>query len=91
MEINETLIGIVAGILTSTSVVPQLVKTIKEKKAEDISPVMFMVLFAGTSLWAYYGVLKEDLPIIITNTFSSLITVIMLILKFKFSSNTPLK
>jgi len=87
MEINETLIGIVAGTLTSTSVIPQLVKTIKEKKAEDVSPVMFFVLLAGTSIWTYYGVLKEDMPIIITNTFSSLITVIMLFLKFKFSSN----
>ncbi len=91
MEINETLVGIVAGILTSTSVIPQLVKTIKEKKAEDSSPVMFIVLFSGTSIWAYYGVLKDDLPIIITNTFSSLITAIMLILKFKFSSSTPSK
>lgn len=81
---NETTIGIIAGILTSTSVIPQLVKTIKEKKAEDISPVMFIVLFCGTSLWAYYGVLREDWPIIITNAFSTLLTTVMLFLKFRY-------
>lgn len=85
MNINETLVGIVAGIFTSTSVIPQLVKTIKERKAEDVSPFMFIILLTGTSIWTYYGVLKNDLPIIITNAFSSLVTIMMLFLKFKFS------
>jgi MtN3 and saliva related transmembrane protein len=30
-------IGIAAGICTATSLIPQVVKTIKEKKAEDVS------------------------------------------------------
>ncbi|MDF3078711.1 MAG: hypothetical protein K0S09_2600 [Sphingobacteriaceae bacterium] len=81
---KETIIGIVAGVLTSTSAIPQLVKTFKERKADEISTVMFLVLCIGTSLWAYYGVLREDWPIIITNAFSSLISITMLILKFKF-------
>lgn len=85
MNINETLVGIVAGIFTSTSVIPQLVKTIKERKAEDVSPFMFIILLTGTSIWTYYGVLKNDLPIIITNAFSSLVTIMMLFLKFRFS------
>lgn len=86
MNINETLIGIVAGIFTSTSVIPQLVKTVREKKAEDVSPLMFLILLTGTSIWTYYGILKEDLPIIITNAFSSLVTIVMLFLKFRFTS-----
>jgi len=86
MNINETLIGIVAGICTSTSVIPQLVKTMKEKKAEDVSPLMFFILLTGTSIWTYYGILKDDLPIIVTNAFSSLVTITMLVMKFRFSS-----
>lgn len=86
MNINETLIGIVAGACTSTAVIPQLVKTIKEKKAEDVSPLMFFILLTGTSIWTYYGFLKDDLPIIVTNIFSSLVTITMLFMKFRFSS-----
>ncbi|PRY55170.1 MtN3 and saliva related transmembrane protein [Arcticibacter pallidicorallinus] len=86
MNINETLIGIVAGTCTSTAVIPQLVKTIKEKKAEDVSPLMFFILLTGTSIWTYYGFLKDDLPIIVTNIFSSLVTITMLFMKFRFSS-----
>lgn len=80
----ETIIGIVAGVLTSTSAIPQLVKTFKERKADEISTVMFLVLFTGTSLWSYYGMLREDWPIILTNAFSSLVSITMLIMKFKF-------
>lgn len=88
---KETIVGLIAGILTSTSVLPQLIKTVREKKAEDISPIMFLVLFSGTSLWTYYGVLRDDLPIIITNAFSTLLTTVMLFLKFKYSKDTSLK
>lgn len=85
MDINENVIGIVAGICTSTAVIPQLVRTIKEKKAEDVSPLMFIILLTGTSIWTYYGFLKDDMPIIVTNIFSSLVTITMLFMKFRFS------
>lgn len=60
---------------------PQLFKLIKEKKAEAISPVMLIVLISGVSLWAYYGILKTDWPIIITNVFACLVNVTLLILR----------
>lgn len=44
-------VGIGASILTSTSLVPQLVKLIKEKKADDVSLGMLVVLWAGLGLW----------------------------------------
>ena len=80
MQIEE-IVGIAAGILTSTSMLPQLVKLIKEKKAEAISPVMLIVLIAGLSLWAYYGFLRNDLPIIVTNIFAWLVNVTLLVLR----------
>ena len=63
-------IGIAAGVLTSVSMLPQLIKIIKEKKAGDVSVVMLLVLIGGLALWAVYGFMKEDWPIIITNSFS---------------------
>ncbi len=77
-------IGIVAGLCTSSSVIPQLAKTIKTKKASDVSLFMFVVLLTGNSLWVYYGIDKGDAPIIATNLLSISLNLGMLFLKFKY-------
>lgn len=69
----ESYIGIAAGICTAISLLPQLVKIIREKKADNISWVMLFILLAGLGLWVWYGILKKDYPIIITNSFSFLV------------------
>ncbi len=78
-------IGIGAGILTSVSMLPQLIKTFKEKKAEDISLVMIFVLIGGIVGWIWYGFLKSDMPIIFTNCFSLLLNLILLFFRFKYA------
>ncbi len=77
-------IGIIAGIFTAMSLLPQAIKIIKEKKAEDVSIVMLLVLMTGVSLWIYYGFLRDDLPIIITNCFSLLLNFVTLFLRLKY-------
>ena len=79
------LIGLIAGILTACSLLPQMVKTIKEHKTEGVSPFIFIILMGGTGMWVYYGILRDDFPIIITNAFSFGLNVIMLILKIRYS------
>lgn len=71
-------IGTAAGVLTSVSMVPQLIKMISEKKAEDISIGMLLILICGIGLWVYYGILKKDWPIIATNAFSVALNLAML-------------
>ena len=80
----ETLVGIVASIGTAMSMVPQLTKLIKEKKAENISMNMLLVLFLGVGCWIVYGVLKKDWIIIISNTFSLVINVLLTVLAIKY-------
>ena len=79
------IVGLVAGLLTSSSLLPQLIKTIKEKKAEDVSIGMLLILMFGVATWVVYGVLREDLPIIVTNSFSLLLNIIMIVLRFKYN------
>lgn len=86
MDLTQ-LTGIVAGTLTACSLLPQVFKTIKEKKAEDVSLVMLFVLQAGLILWIVYGFMREDLPIIITNCFSLLVNITMVILRIKYKHN----
>jgi MtN3 and saliva related transmembrane protein len=85
MEINYVqAVGIVAGIFTAASLMPQLIKTFKTKKAEEISLGMLIILMCGLVAWIYYGILREDLPIIATNSFSFLLNVILMILRAKY-------
>jgi MtN3 and saliva related transmembrane protein len=76
----ETIIGIGASALTSTSLIPQLIKILKEKKSKDISIVMLAVLFAGLALWVWYGFVKDDLIIIISNAFALAVNLLIGIL-----------
>jgi MtN3 and saliva related transmembrane protein len=84
---NTTVVGIIAGILTAVSLLPQLIKIIKEKKCDNISVLMLITLLAGVGTWVYYGYLKDDWPIIITNSFSFLINLAIIACRVIFKSN----
>lgn len=81
----ENVVGILAGILTAASLLPQLVKILKSKQVDDVSWGMLGVLMAGLATWVAYGIIRQDLPIIITNSFSLAINSLIIIFKFKYS------
>jgi MtN3 and saliva related transmembrane protein len=78
------IVGIFAGICTSISLLPQVIKLLKHKKAEDISLFYLIILFIGLALWIWYGFLREDLPIIVTNGFSLILNGIIIVLGVRF-------
>ena len=86
METTQ-LVGIAAGVLTAGSMLPQLIKIIKEKKAEDVSLIMLLVLISGISLWVVYGFMRDDIPIIATNSFSLLVNITTVILRLRYSKS----
>lgn len=69
---------------TAISMIPQLVKVLKEKKAENVSLSMLAILFAGLGLWIYYGLLKDDWIIILSNAFSFIINIILACFAIKY-------
>ncbi|HEY1008463.1 MAG TPA: SemiSWEET transporter [Daejeonella sp.] len=74
------IVGIAAGCFTGVSLLPQLIKMVKEKSSQDISIVMLVCLLIGLCLWIIYGIMKEDWPIILTNAFSLLVNCCIIIL-----------
>ena len=78
------IIGLSAGVLTACSLLPQVVKTLKEKHGEEVSILMLIVLQAGLILWIVYGIKRNDLPIIATNSFSLLVNIVMVVLRIKY-------
>lgn len=77
-------IGTIAGSITALSMIPQLIKIIKEKKVDDISIWMLIILITGLGFWTLYGFLKHDIPILVTNLFSLLVNFFLVGLKMKY-------
>jgi MtN3 and saliva related transmembrane protein len=76
MNITDV-VGLFAGICVTISVIPQILKVWKTKKVRQISLLTFSVLTFGIAIWVVYGILKNDLPIIITNSISLLLNLLM--------------
>lgn len=79
-----TIIGLLAATCTTTSFIPQIVKSVKTKNTKDLSLRMYLILAMGTLLWSIYGILNKSLPIIIANTIALSFSLIILALKFKY-------
>ena len=82
-----TLIGIMATIFAVSSSIPQIVKSIKTRKTDDVSIWLVIVLIIGLSLWVVYGIGINDLVIIIANSIAVCINTILLLLKIKYSKD----
>lgn len=60
-------LGSVAAVLTTAAFLPQLFKTFRTRRVEDISLVMYLVFTLGVGLWLVYGLLLDAMPIIVAN------------------------
>ncbi|MCV9933042.1 SemiSWEET transporter [Flavobacterium sp. LS1R47] len=77
MEITN-IIGLAAGICVTIAVIPQIIKVWKSKKVKNVSLTMFSTLTLGIFLWVVYGFLKKDYPIMITNSISLFLNIVMI-------------
>ncbi|MFS4454683.1 SemiSWEET family sugar transporter [Maribacter sp. 2304DJ31-5] len=78
------ILGLVAAVLTTSSFVPQMYKTWKEKSTKDISMSMYSVMFIGVVLWLTYGILIDSLPVILANIITALLIFTMLVMKLRY-------
>jgi MtN3 and saliva related transmembrane protein len=79
-----SLLGLLAGGLTTASFVPQVRKIWKTKSAEDVSLLMFVAFCLGVSLWVVYGVLKREVAIILPNVVTLVLGAAVVWMKLKF-------
>jgi len=76
-----TLVGLLAGTLTTVSFVPQVIKTWTSKSTKDISLGMFLTFCLGVLLWIIYGISVQDLPVIATNLATLILAATILAMK----------
>ena len=79
-----SVIGSIAGILTTAAFLPQLIKTFRSKSAKDVSGAMLAVLAIGVFLWFVYGLQISSAPIIIANLVTFILACTILILKITY-------
>lgn len=79
-------IGISATFFSLWSTVPQIKKSLKTKKTDDVSKWLIISLIVGLSLWVLYGIVKGDMVIAVANAIGVTLNVILLLLKLKYSS-----
>jgi len=79
-----TVLGLIAGSLTTIAFLPQLFKTWRSKSAKDISSEWLVIFSAGILLWLIYGLMTHALPVILANSITLVLTLIILFFKFYF-------
>ena len=75
------LLGIMAGAMTTGSIVPQVFKIVESKSARDVSTLFFVIMAGGMLLWLVYGTLRSDMVIVLWNGMSLGLTLVILALK----------
>ena len=78
------LLGLVAGGLTTTAFLPQVIKTWKSKSAKDLSLGMFSLFCLGVFLWLVYGIVVKDIPVIAANLLTLMLASTLLFFKLRF-------
>lgn len=81
-------LGYAAGLLTTLSCVPQVIKSWRSRSVRDFSAAMLVVLSVGLVLWIAYGVTRGDWPIILTNGVSLTLWLSLLWLKIRVDSGS---
>ena len=67
---NVDSVGYVAAALTTLSFFPQAIKTLRTDDTRSISLLMFGLFTGGVAIWAVFGVLSGNGPVILANGFT---------------------
>ena len=80
MDLVQVL-GLLAAFFTTVANVPQAIKVIKTRSTKSLSAATYAMLFTGMALWVVYGIIRDDLPIILANAIAGALCGIILFMK----------
>ncbi|MCE5301175.1 MAG: hypothetical protein LLG37_09950 [Spirochaetia bacterium] len=79
---TTTLVGYIAGTLSSIGFVPQVIKGFKTKQVKDVAIWQPVLLSTGMMVWLIYGIMLGEMPMILANSFAVVCNVTIIIQKF---------
>lgn len=74
-------IGLLTAALTTFSFLPQALLTLRTRKTDEISLIMYLMLNLGIMCWLVYGVVQDDLALILANSVTLLFSLPILLVK----------
>ncbi len=77
-------IGFFAAFCTTIAFLPQAIKVFKSKSTKDISLYMFLIFTIGVFSWLIYGFIINDMPVILANAVTLVLSFFILIYKIKY-------
>jgi MtN3 and saliva related transmembrane protein len=81
-----TVLATIAGILSTSSFVPQVLKAWRERDTGAISKHMYMVTVTAFVLWSAYGFLIGSWPMMVFNGLSLILSATILVFKIRNDS-----
>ena len=81
---RTTIVGFIAGFVTTGANLPQVWKTYRNKSGEGLSFRMLLTLAIGLGLWIIYGIMSKSLPLIVTNVVVLVLILSLIGMKLKF-------
>ncbi|EGP65937.1 MtN3/saliva family protein [Streptococcus sp. oral taxon 056 str. F0418] len=78
------MIGSIAAVLTTFAFLPQVIKVIKTKDTESIAFGMYLMQVLGIALWLAHGLVIHDLPLILANSVSFILSGTILVYKIRY-------
>lgn len=81
---NLDMLGLTASFFTTSSFIPQVIRTWKTRDVSGISLSTYVIITIGLLLWLTYGVMKNDLPLIVANSTMVLLTLAIAVMKITF-------
>ena len=87
--VEWVVLGLIAGALTTSGYIPQIVKGYRTKKMNDVSILMISILCVGMFLWIVYGYLVNDLALLISNVIGTTFLAILVTMKFHYTDGKP--
>jgi len=79
------LMGTTGSLIMCVSSVPQIVKTYREKRADNLSGSYLAVLMTGMSLILLYALHVRDVVFIFGNGISLTLTAILIVMRYKYN------
>ena len=77
-------IGFFAAFCTTFAFLPQAIKVWRTKSTKDISLYMFVIFTTGVFSWLIYGIIISNLPLILANATTLILSLFILIYKLKY-------
>ncbi|MCB1072701.1 MAG: PQ-loop repeat-containing protein [Chlamydiales bacterium] len=83
-------ISCIASITSIFSLIPQIIKIYRTRSSNDLSLSMIINFLICSLSWVIYGFLTQTMTILVTNLIMTVLTIILMIFKIRYSAKENL-